>query len=478
MNNDFNNIIEKNICNLFEKYCNEKPISINVLPTSGSYRIYFRIKSNSQTLIGVYNEDAKENLAFIKFTNHFISKGLPVPTVLAEYLEKSIYLLNDLGDTTLFSYLSECKNNNKWNDEITSVYRKVLDLLPSFQIDAGKDLDYKYCYPRSSFDKQSMMWDLNYFKYYFLKLAKISFDEQKLENDFETFTNYLLQAESNYFLYREFQSRNIMLKNNIPFFIDYQGGRKGALQYDLASLLYDAKADIPQEIRNELLDYYIDVAKKHTEIKNEEFKSFYYGFVLIRITQALGAYGFRGFYERKEHFLASIPFALNNLDWILNNSSLPIEIPELKKCWDKLVKSAYLRKIGGESNKLKVKVFSFSFKKGFPEDTSGNGGGFVFDCRALPNPGRYDEYKKLTGNDKDVIEFLDKSDEMKFFLKNIFEIVDKSVENYSQRKFSDLMVSFGCTGGQHRSVYSANAMVKHLKEKYDVNVILKHKELT
>ncbi|MDD5570779.1 MAG: RNase adapter RapZ [Bacteroidales bacterium] len=477
MNTELKKKIEKSLSGLFEQFYNESPITIEPLPASGSYRIYYRLENENKSAIGVYNEDSKENTAFINFTKHFLNKKLNVPEIYAEDLSNSVYLLEDLGDTTLFSFLTENRNGKEWKQEFTDVYKKVIDVLPLFQINAGKDIDYKYCYPRGSFDKQSMLWDLNYFKYYFLKLSKVSFDEQKLENDFEIFANYLLEADSNFFLYRDFQSRNIMLVEGKPYFVDYQGGRKGALQYDLASLLYDAKADIPQNVRNELTDYYIKVLSSYISVDAGKFKNYFFGFVFIRIMQALGAYGFRGFYERKEHFLASIPFAIDNIVWLINNTSLPLEIPELKKCWEKIVKSTYLNKTGQTDNKLTIRIQSFSYKNGIPGDDKGNGGGFVFDCRALPNPGRLIEFKTLTGKDSEVIEFLEKYEEVKIFLRNVFSIVDMSVENYKKRNFADLLVTFGCTGGQHRSVYCANILAKHLKEKYDINIVVKHNEV-
>ena len=295
----------------------------------------------------------------------------------------------------------------------------MVENLPRFQIEAAKDLDYSVCYPRNSFDKQSMMWDLNYFKYYFLKLSKIPFDEQKLEDDFQLFTDFLLKAGREYFLYRDFQSRNIMLLNGEPYFIDYQGGRKGALQYDIASLLYDAKADIPKEVRNHLLEKYIEAASKFTHIDRQSFLQFYYGYVYIRIMQALGAYGFRGFYERKAHFLKSVPYAIKNLEDLLHTTNLPIEIPALRDAWSRLIQSTFLRQLGDVELKLTVRIQSFSYRRGIPWDERGHGGGFVFDCRSLPNPGRLEEFKTLTGNDAKTIEFLEKENDVNKYLDNV-----------------------------------------------------------
>lgn len=468
---------EKNLKLLFEKWSGKQPESVIALPPSGSYRQYYRINSAGRSCIGAYNADTKENTAFTVFTKHFYKCGLPVPEVLAQNENNQIYILEDLGDLTLFSWLSEKRTEQGFSEDIISVYKKVIDFLPLFQVKASKDLDYSVCYPRANFDKQSMLWDLSYFKYYFLKLAKISFDEQKLEDDFQAFTDYLLKTDTGYFLYRDFQSRNIMLKNGEPFFIDYQGGRKGALQYDIASLLYDAKADIPQQVRNQLLDYYIESLGKHIALNKKEFVEFYHGYVIIRIMQALGAYGFRGFYEKKEHFLYSIPYALDNLAWLLENTSIPVKMPALMSVLHEISQSDSLRSPGIKKQKLKVSVNSFSYKRGIPPDVSGNGGGFIFDCRALHNPGKYDEYKNLTGADKDVIDFLRKEPETYEFMNHVYGLVDKSVETYMRRKFSHLQVNFGCTGGQHRSVYCANLLAEHLKKKHDIEIVLHHVEM-
>jgi aminoglycoside/choline kinase family phosphotransferase len=468
---------ENEIIRLFESWSGTKVSSCTGLPSSGSYRQYYRITNADKSILAAFNPDEKENKAFISFSRHFHKLGLPVPEIYTADEEKKIYLLEDLGDITLFSWLSELRVEEGFTDEIISTYKKVITQLPRFQIIASEDLDYSVCYPRAMFDKQSMLWDLSYFKYYFLKLSQISFDEQKLEDDFQILANYLLDADCNYFLYRDFQSRNVLLKDHVPYFIDYQGGRKGALQYDIASLLYDAKADIPQEIRNVLLDFYIKTVSEYITIDEKKFKEFYYGYVLIRIMQALGAYGFRGFYEKKEHFLQSIPYALDNLKWLLANTSIPVKIPTLKKLLSDLTNSEKLYDLGKQEKGLSITINSFSYKNGIPTDTTGNGGGFVFDCRALHNPGRYDEFKQLTGKDKGVIEFLQKEPEMYEFMNHVYGLIDRTIENYQARKFAHLMVCFGCTGGQHRSVFCANMLYEHIHKKFKTNVKLNHREL-
>ncbi len=469
--------ITEHLKQLFERWSKEKAVRIEPLPAHGSDRQYFRIFGAGKTAIGVYNPDIKENIAFLTFSKHFSEKGLLVPSIYDQELDKDIYLEQDLGDTTLFSFLTEKRQENGFSDEIISMYEKVVDQLPRFQVEANKGLDYSVCYPRKSFDRQSMMWDLNYFKYYFLKLAKIPFDEQALEDDFQKFTDFLLAVDRNYFLYRDFQSRNVMIVKDEPYFIDYQGGRKGALQYDLASLLYDAKADIPQEIRIRLLDRYLDRLEELTAVNREQFLQFYHGYVLIRLMQALGAYGFRGFYERKEHFLKSVPYAIKNLEWLLNHAEFPIELPALTAVWNGLVRSTILRQFGDAHLRLTVRIQSFSYRRGIPVDEKGHGGGYVFDCRLLPNPGRYDTFKTQTGNDQAVIDFLKKEEEVRRFLKHVQAIVDQMVENYQHRNFTDILVAFGCTGGQHRSVYCANQLARHLKSKFQIDVEVRHREL-
>lgn len=469
--------IEVKLAKLFKDWSGEEPKKIEKMPAHGSYRTYYRLFGRDKTAIGAHNADNAENVAFLNFSKHFYKSGVPVPEIYGEDLQDNVYLEQDLGDETLFSFLSNERKEKGFSNDIVNAYEKVIENLPRFQIEAAKNLDYSVCYPRSSFDKQSMMWDLNYFKYYFLKLAKIPFDEQKLEDDFQLFSDYLLKAGRDYFLYRDFQSRNIMLLNNEPYFIDYQGGRKGALQYDIASLLYDAKADIPKEIRLHLLEKYIEATSKYTKIDRQSFLEFYYGYVYVRIMQALGAYGFRGFYERKTHFLKSVPYAIKNLEDLLHTTALPIEIPALRDAWSRLIQSTFLRQLGDVELKMTVRIQSFSYRRGIPWDERGHGGGFVFDCRPLPNPGRLEKFKNLTGNDAKTIKFLEKENDVKKYLENVYNLVDQAIKNYTSRNFTDLMIAFGCTGGQHRSVYCSNQLMNYIKKKYKIDVELRHREL-
>ena len=464
---------------LFEDWADEKALNLIPLAQSGSYRKYFRITGKEKTSIGVFNPNNQENKAFISFTKHFLNKGLNVPRLYAQQLLKNIYLIEDLGDTTLFSLIEKEKANDPLSEKILSYYKDALTHLVRFQIDGGKGLDYSVCYPRNKFDKQSILWDLNYFKYYFLKLAKISFDEQKLEDDFNAFSKFLLSADTKYFMYRDFQPRNILVHNDKLYYIDYQGGRKGALQYDVASLLFQARVNLSHETREELLTVYLNQLNNRIKIDQKEFKKYYYGYALIRLLQTLGAYGFRGYYENKPHFLLSIPYALNNLQWLQEKNQLSKKHSELNRVLVSVLKNEELKKLNlkPSSGKLKVTINSFSYGEGIPKDYSGNGGGFVFDCRSLENPGRYSEYVNSTGLDEDVIHFLNEKKDVKDFLKTVHSIVDESVKNYIHREFKDLMISFGCTGGLHRSVYCSENLARHLKENFNVVVEVNHTKL-
>ena len=449
---------------------------------SGSHRVYVRLFLNDgTTLMGAYNDDIKENEAFFAFTDFFGKEHLNVPKVLAISGDRMHYIQNDLGNETLFSYLTRRKTETGTiPDDVIDYFKKVLQQLPLIQLCGKKNFDFSVCYPSPAFDRHSIQWDLNYFKYYFLKLAYIPFDELHLENDFNTLIESLLEADQDYFLYRDFQSRNIMLKDGDVYFIDYQGGRKGALQYDLASLLYQAKAGLPDPLREELLDFYLDELTKHLTIDRQQFRKHYYLYVLVRQLQVLGAYGYRGYYEKKAHFLQSIPPAVENIRTLMDKGLISVELPELTKALRAITAidwTARTQPPAAEEGKLTVEVRSFSFKKGIPEDLSGNGGGFVFDCRALPNPGREPQYRSMTGLDRPVIEYLEKYPEVEAFKQHLFAIADMSVDNYLERKFTHLSISCGCTGGQHRSVYFAQSVADHLRAKYpDVNVVLVHRE--
>jgi aminoglycoside/choline kinase family phosphotransferase len=464
---------------LFEKHFLTPATRVQQLQgeLGGSGRKIIRLSNNEVSAIGILYGVREENAAFLEFSKHFLGHNLPVPEIYGEDLDHGAYLEEDFGDLTLFGFLSNNRDGENIAPAVVEAYRKAMAILPRFQIEAGRDLDYSKCYPRASFDRQSINWDLNYFKYYFLRLAGISFNEQALEDDFESLTNFLLSADRDYFMYRDFQSRNIILRDGEPFFVDYQGGRKGALQYDVASLLYDAKADLPPELRQQLLDLYIERVRAFASVERERFLRYFYAYVYVRILQALGAYGFRGFYERKTHFLQSVPYALKNVRWLLHNAELPIELPTLMEAFNSMLASEKLQGLASSAENLTVRIFSFSFHRGWPKDESGNGGGFVFDGRSLPNPGREERFKSLTGRDAAVIEYLNQQESVHQFLASVMSLVDASVSNYQQRGFKNLMVAFGCTGGQHRSVYLAEQLARHLRVRNGVDVVVKHREL-
>ena len=464
---------------MFEDHFRERVSYIQPLQgeLGGSGRKIIRLASQKHSAIGILYGVREENIAFLEFSKHFRRHGLPVPEIYEQSVKQGAYLEEDLGDTTLFEFLSKNRSGDEIAPQVVEAYRKVVELLPRFQVEAARDLSYQYCYPIGSFDRQSIAWDLNYFKYYFLRLAGIPFNEQSLEDDFSCLTEFLLTAPRDYFLYRDFQSRNIMLREGQPYFVDFQGGRKGALQYDIASLLYDAKADLPPELRQQLLDHYLDALAMHVQLDREAFLRHYYGYVYVRIMQALGAYGFRGFYERKAHFLQSVPYALKNLRWLLHHAVLPIELPTLMDAFKSMLASEKLQSIANSADNLVVRIFSFSFHRGLPKDESGHGGGFVFDGRSLPNPGREERFKELTGKDAPVIDYLNQQETVHQFLASVFSLVDASVATYQQRGFKNLMVSFGCTGGQHRSVFLAEQLAKRLRQRSGIEVRVQHVEL-
>jgi aminoglycoside/choline kinase family phosphotransferase len=324
---------------LFADWCGNEPTQSTFLPPSGSYRMYWRMKSGPFSALGAWNADERENDAFLSFTDSFHKAGLPVPNVYSVMKKEGIYLLEDLGTVMLFDRVY----NHPFDESVEQLYKQSLKSLVDLQLMGRECIDFSKCFPRAAFDRDSMMWDLNYFKYYFLKLARIPFDEQALEDDFRTLTNFLLKERGDYFLYRDFQSANIMIKDGKPYFIDYQGGRHGALQYDPASLLYDAKARLPKETRSELIGYYMDVLAEKTSVKKAGFVRYYEGFVLIRLMQAMGAFGFRGIVENKPGFMESIPPALTMFADLLDEWTLPIEIPELKACYKRMTESEYLK---------------------------------------------------------------------------------------------------------------------------------------
>ena len=462
---------------LAKDYFKTEPDEIEVLPQSGSDRRYFRVFSGDKSLIATYNLNIPENNTFIFFTNHFQMRGLSVPEIISVHPSGTAYLQTDLGDTSLMMVLE----SEGYTERVKGLFADSLSELARLQVLGDAGMDYNQCLTAREFGKQAILSDLLYFKYYFLDTLQQPYDKQALLDDFEALATYLTHTEYKFFMFRDFQSRNIMLKEGKPFFIDYQGGMKGAPQYDVASMLWQARANLSDEWKSELLVSYMDSLDQHLPkpMNRSVFKNQYFGYVLIRLLQVLGAYGFRGLFERKAHFLASIPLALRNLKWFVENRPMGIIVPEFKKALELVVSEEIIERFtpmqANEQTPLTIYINSFSYKKnGYPEDESDNGGGFVFDCRGILNPGRIEEYKTQSGKDKDVIDYLEQRTRMPEFLNSIFDIVDINVEDYLKRGFERLMINFGCTGGQHRSVYAAEQTARHLRNKYKVRTHVQH----
>ena len=465
----------KELEKLFEEYTKQKPESIYELPSSGSNRRYFRISGSGITLIGAKGTSIEENIAFMEIAKHFKLKGLPVPQVLCASESKEFYLQEDLGDITLFNTIQQGRETSNFSPDEISLLKKTIATLPKLQFEGGKGLDYSICFPQPEFDERNVWFDCNYFKYCFLKTTGIEFSEIRLHDDLTKMAADLLEGgNEEVFMYRDFQARNVMLVNDNPYFIDFQGGRKGPLYYDLASFVWQAKANYPTELKETLIETYREALKPYKDIPKEEFYRKLRLFVLFRTMQVLGAYGFRGYFEKKPHFLQSVPFAIDNLRKLINEQPFT-EYPYIQEILEELTSMSQFSDLRAE-RKLEVRIFSFSYKKGIPVDTSGNGGGYVFDCRAINNPGKYDHFKHFTGLDKEVIDFLEKDGEVTKFLSHVYELADAHVARYVQRKFTNLMFSFGCTGGQHRSVYCAQHLAEYLAKKYNISVILYHRE--
>ncbi|MBQ0076420.1 MAG: phosphotransferase [Bacteroidales bacterium] len=447
------------------------------ITNGGSNRKYFR----ADGYIHVEGTNRDENHAFITMAKHFKSQGLNVPEVYRVSQDEMQYDIEDLGNDILFDLIANGRTTGTFNHEEIDLLRATMRALAHFQIKGDQGMDYSVCFPQPEFNRRSVMWDLNYWKYSFLKATGVEFQEDRLEDDFDAIADKLLQAPIRAFMYRDCQSRNVMIHNGQPYFIDFQGGRKGPVYYDVASFLWQAKANFSSELRDELIDVYLDELNHYIHVDSAAFRTMLKHFVLFRTLQVLGAYGFRGYFEKKTHFLESVPFAINNLKQLLNSPDdwMAQDYPYLSEVIRHLIthfESSKPAATTASKDRLTVRVFSFSYKKGLPTDISGNGGGFVFDCRAIHNPGRYDEYKQLTGKDQPVIDFIERNGDMKPFMEAAYQMVDASVKKYIERGFTDLMVSFGCTGGQHRSIYGAEQMAKHLKENFDIDVILTHRE--
>lgn len=503
---------------LYKEWSGAEPVHVEQLPGAGSNRRYFRVSGTDEhTVVGVIGTSRDENHAFVYLSHHFRQRQLPVPEVLAVSSDELRYLQVDLGTVSLYDAIKGGRDaGGRYNQHEKELLKRVIRELPNFQIQGARGLEWENCYPQPAFNVDSVLFDLNYFKYCFLKPTDLDFHELKLEADFRMFSKDLTAETADSFLYRDFQARNIMLDcDGNPYFIDFQGGRQGPFYYDLASFLWQASARYPNKLRQQLLFEYYHSLMQFTEVPStHHFADRLSLFVLFRLMQVLGAYGFRGYFERKKHFIDSIPPAMQNLrdllsetdggfgcqlqrmypymvDMLRRMTQLPqfaqIEQPALtrtdgyKTAEQNVYKAhpldgpATFSKYDGKGP-LVVRVFSFSYRKGIPEDASGNGGGYVFDCRSTHNPGRYEPYKKLTGLDEPVIRFLEDDGEILTFLESVYRLADAHVARYIQRGFTSLMFSFGCTGGQHRSVYSAQHLAEHIHQKYGVEVRINHRE--
>ncbi len=471
--------INESISELFAGYSKEPVLSINKIPQSGSIRIYYRIITGTKSFIATYGINIKENLSFIRFSRHFKSKRCPVPAIYAVNNEGTIYIQEDFGDISLLNRLEEFGPS----DIVYNLFRQSLKELAHLQIRGDEGMEYEnWCLTSSEFGIKAIMSDLLYFKYYFLDTLQLPYDKEKLIADFETFSSRLGDTKFKYFMFRDFQSRNILVKNDKVHFIDYQGGMKGGMQYDVASMLWQAKAELSDAWKQGLLEYYMDCVETElgSTFNKKEFVQQYHGYVLIRIMQVLGAYGFRGLFERKAHFLVSIPLGLKNLRSFLHQHPMDEKVPEFGRILNLIVEDQIIERFipprANADTPLVVHINSFSYKKNIPPDTDDNGGGFVFDCRAILNPGRLDAFKSKTGRDKEVMDFLEQQTKMPEYLNSVFDLVDISVEDYINRGFKSLMVNFGCTGGQHRSVYAADSLARHLRNKFGVSIDLHHIE--
>lgn len=468
--------IQQALINLCTEHGLQTPQRIEKLPESGGYRQYFRVYTTDKTFIATRNNNVRENQVFLAFTKHFAEKNLPVPAIIAVSTDEQLYLQQDLGCLSLLQVLEK----EGVSDKTYLLFAKSLESLAAMQVLGHEGLNYKNCLTAQEFGRQAILADLLYFKYYFLDTLRRPYDKQSLLDDFEALATYLTKTEYRYFMFRDFQSRNIMVNDGEVFFIDYQGGMLGAPQYDVASLLWQAKANLSNDWKATLLEHYMLALENllNKPVQRNIFISQYNGYVMIRLLQVLGAYGFRGLFERKAHFLASIPLALQNLRQFTSQHSVGIITPELDKVlqWlasDEMIDS-FTPPTASEDTKLQVQIKSFSYKKGYPQTTSEHGGGFVFDCRGILNPGRYEPYKTLSGKDKPVTDFLEQQTRMAEFLNSVWDIIDISIEDYLKRNFEFLAINFGCTGGQHRSVYAAEQTARHLRNKYKVRVSVEH----
>ncbi|MBQ6186261.1 MAG: phosphotransferase [Bacteroidales bacterium] len=459
---------------LFESYTGKKPTETEELNSSGSNRRYFRLKGGNISIIGVVGTSLEENKAFISLSRHFRARGINVPEVFAVSDDGMRYIQEDLGDDQLYKLVSHGRDSGEYSPEESRLLCRAMAMLPKIQFEGAKELDWNVCYPEPTFNERMIMFDLNYFKYCFLKATGLEFNEVRLQEDFERLRDDLMQDMGETFMYRDFQARNVMVRDGEPYLIDFQGGRRGPIYYDVASFVWQARSRYPEQLRKEMVRTYLEALKEYVPVEENHFHDRLRLFVLFRTLQVLGAYGFRGYFEKKPHFLASVPYALGNLRRLLQK---PFDsYPYLNGILTKLTTMSQFNNIV-EDKRLEVSIFSFAYKKGIPVDRSGNGGGFVFDCRAINNPGKFEYYRQFTGLDQEVIKFLEDDGGITKFLDNVYAMVENHVKCFMERKFTHMQVCFGCTGGQHRSVYCAEHLAAHLAEKYDIKITVTHREL-
>ena len=465
---------EQILRSLFASYTGGQPDTLTELPSSGSHRRYFRLQGNGNSLIGVLGTSLQENRAFIGLARHFREKGLQVPEVLAVSDDGAAYLQPDLGEKTLFDEVAPGRESGVYSDAEKALLCQAIRELPRLQFLGAEGLDWDRDCLYARFDGRMIDFDLNYFKYCFLKATGLEFDEVSLQEDFDRLKADLLQEDSNTFMHRDFQARNIMMHQGLPYIIDFQGGRRGPIYYDVASFIWQARSRFPDALRQELIQAYLDALGAFRNVDTVQFHERLRLFVLFRTLQVLGAYGFRGYFEKKPHFVASVPYAMQNLRSLLETPFSAY--PYLNGLLKQLSAMPQYNEIP-EEHPLQVHIYSFAYKKGIPADNSGNGGGYVFDCRSVNNPGKYEYYRRFNGMDPEVISFLEDDGEITVFLESVYKLVDAHVTRFLERKFTHLQVSFGCTGGQHRSVYCAEHLARHLAHKFDVRVLVTHREL-
>ena len=480
--------MQQQIVRLYTQFFGHEPASVQPISGSASNRLYLRLTAADGTsVIGVGCPDPLEQRAFCQLDAAMLRQGLRVPQVLVE--QDCCYLQQDLGVVSLYDLILQCQKSGQWTPEVHSLLSQVMRDLVNIQFRTLRDFDLNQCCAQQHFSSTTIRWDLNYFKYCFLKGTGVTIDEGRLQSEFDRLEQTLLSATSDVpcFLYRDFQSRNVMVHQGQPYYIDFQGGYEGPFYYDVASFLWQARAAYPDELRQQLLRDYHRALLTYCSVSWTDFSAMLQHFVFFRLLQVLGAYGFRGIFERKAAFLSPIGQALAMIG---HQAPQYVYIHQLlASVADTPLGRSVMTDAASADGCLTVRITSFSYKKGIPDDFSGNGGGFVFDCRAPHNPGRYAEYKHLTGLDQPVIDFLEGRDPdpahkpigseltMPQFLEHVYALVDPAVQTYILRGFTSLMVSFGCTGGQHRSVYGAQHLAEHLKALHpDLRIILCHRE--